>query len=137
MVRLQLVISGYSLPLHGILNGHIHNILRLSQQVGEFESYGGFGAQFVGALSAGAPIAPIAPIDAPGGIDVSQVGYACIINVCIYRRAGSTWSTICVCMHACITYACMYTNRRGDRYSARRSSRWVVVVCLKLNMHVL
>ena len=87
--------------------------------------------KFVGALSAGAPI------DAPGGIDVSQVGYACIINVCIYRRAGSTWSTICVCMHACITYACMYTNRRGDRYSARRSSRWVVVVCLKLKMHVL
>ena len=56
MVRLQLVISGYSLPLHWILNGHIHYILRLSQQVGEFESYGGFGAQFVGALSAGAPI---------------------------------------------------------------------------------
>ena len=49
---LQLVIYGYSLPIHGILNGHIHYILRLSQQVGEFEYYGGFGAQFVGALSA-------------------------------------------------------------------------------------
>ena len=29
-----------------------------------------------------------APIDALGGIDVSQVGYACNMNVCIYRRAG-------------------------------------------------
>ena len=31
------------------------------------------------------------------GIDVSQVEHACIMNVCIYRRAGSAWSTIYVC----------------------------------------
>ena len=37
---------------------------------------------------------------------VSQVEYACIMNVCIYRRAGST---IYVCMHAlCIHVYSMY-----------------------------
>ena len=29
-----------------------------------------------------------------GDMDVSQVEYACIINVCIYRRADSIGSTI-------------------------------------------
>ena len=59
-------------------------------------------------------------IGALGGIDVSQVKYACIENVCIYRRADSTGSTIYVCMHACLyalcMYVCMYAIRRADRY---------------------
>ena len=68
-------------------------------------------------------------IGALGGIDVSQVEYACIMNVCTctYRRAESTGSTIYVGMHACIyvscMYVCMYANRRAiqraDLYSAR------------------
>ena len=119
MVRLQLVISGYSLPLHGILNGHIHNILRLSQQVGEFESYGGFGAQFVGALSAGAPIARRSTrrvalmclkldmhvlsmyvyIDAPGVLGVLYV------YVCMYVLR----------MHACTQIGAAIAIRRADR----------------------
>ena len=61
------------------------------------------------------------------GIDVSQVKYARIENVCIYRRADGTGSTIYVCMNACIyvlcMYVCMYSNRRAiqraDLYSAR------------------
>ena len=63
-------------------------------------SYGGFGAQSIGVL---------------GDMDVSQVEYACTINVCIYRRADSTESTIYVCTHACMyvlcIYACMYAIR--------------------------
>ena len=42
------------------------------------------------------------------GIYVSQVKYACIENVCIYRRADSIESTIYVCMHACMYVLCMY-----------------------------
>ena len=53
-----------------------------------------------------------------GDMDVSQVEYACIINVCIYRRADSTGSTIYVCTHACMyvlcMHACMYAIRRAD-----------------------
>ena len=45
------------------------------------------------------------------GIDVSQVKYARIENVCIYRRVDSTGSTIYVCI--------------------------VEYMCPKLNMHVL
>ena len=45
------------------------------------------------------------PFGALCGIDVSQVKYACIENVCIYRRADSTGSTIYACMHACM-YVC-------------------------------
>ena len=52
-------------------------------------------------------------------IDVSQVKYARIENVCIYRRADNTGSTIYVCMHACMyvlcMYVCLYSNRRADR----------------------
>ena len=42
------------------------------------------------------------------GIDVSGKEYVCIMNVCIYRRAGSTGSTLCVCIYACtcIMYVC-------------------------------
>ena len=39
---------------------------------------------------------------------MSQVGYASIMKVCIYRRAESTGSTIYVCMHACMNVLCMY-----------------------------
>ena len=42
------------------------------------------------------------------GIDVSQVKYARIENVCIYRRADSTGSAIYVCMHAYMYVLCMY-----------------------------
>ena len=63
------------------------------------------------------------------GIDVSQVKYARIENVCIYRRADSTGSAIYVCMHAYMYVLCMYyvcapigapfrapiANRRADR----------------------
>ena len=63
-------------------------------------------------------------------INVSQIKYACIENVCrpIYRRADSNGSTIYVCMHACMYALCMYVCsmyairraiRRADRYSAR------------------
>ena len=52
-------------------------------------------------------------IGALGGIYVSQVEYACIVNVGIhvYRRADSTRGTIYVCMHSsyvCVMYVCMY-----------------------------
>ena len=57
------------------------------------------------------------------GINMSQVKYACIENVCIYRRADSTGSTIYVCMHACMyvlcMYVCMYSNRRAIRRAGR------------------
>ena len=50
-------------------------------------------------------------------IGVSQVKYARIENVCIYRRADNTGSTIYVCMHACMyvlcMYVCLYSNRRA------------------------
>ena len=52
------------------------------------------------------------------GIDVSQVKYARIENVCIYRRADSTGSAIYVCMHAYMYVLCMYvclcSNRRAE-----------------------
>ena len=81
------------------------------------------------------------------GIDMSQVKYACIENVCIYRRADSTGSTIYVCMHACMYVLCMYVcmyvctpigapfggpiaNRRADR-------RAVGIDASQVNMHVL
>ena len=52
-------------------------------------------------------------------VDVSQVKYAHIENVCIYRRADYTGSAIYVCMHAytyvlCM-YVCLYSNRRAIR----------------------
>ena len=54
-----------------------------------------------------------------GDMDVSQVEYACIINVCIYRRADSTGSTIYVLhMHVCM-YACMYAIRHDIRRADR------------------
>ena len=58
-----------------------------------------FGAIF------GAPIA-IRRADRRAGwfIDVSQVEYACIMNVCIYPRAESTGSTIIICIYACMYY---------------------------------
>ena len=67
------------------------------------------------------------PFGALCGIDMSQVKYACIDNVCIYRRADSTGSTIYVCMHACMyvlcmyvcMYVCMYSNRRAIRRADR------------------
>ena len=62
-----------------------------------------------------------ADIGALCGIDMSQVKYACIDNVCIYRRADSTGSTIYVCMYyvLCIMYVCMYSNRRAIRRADR------------------
>ena len=52
------------------------------------------------------------------GIDVPQVKYARIENVCIYRRADSTGSAIYVCMHAYMYVLCMYvclcSNRRAE-----------------------
>ena len=74
--------------------------------------------------SQGAPDRYIgALIGALCGVDVSQVKYACIENVCIYRRAGSTGSAIYVCMHAytyvlCM-YVCLYSNRRAIPRSDR------------------
>ena len=59
-----------------------------------------------------------------GDMDVSQVEYACIINVCIYRCTDSTGSTIYVCTHACMYVLCMYAciyERHSARHSARRS----------------
>ena len=53
------------------------------------------------------------------GIYVSLVKYACIENVCIYRRADSTGSTIYVCMHACMYVLCMYVLQSA-RHSASR-----------------
>ena len=63
------------------------------------------------------------PIGALCAVDVSQVKYARIENVCIYRRADSTGSAIYVCMHAytyvlCM-YACLYSNRRAIPRSDR------------------
>ena len=62
------------------------------------------------------------------GIDMSQVKYACIDNVCIYRRADSTGSTIYVCMHVCmyvlcIMYVCMYVCMYSNRRAIRRADR--------------
>ena len=56
-------------------------------------------------------------------VDVSQVKYAHIENVCIYRRADYTGSAIYVCMHAytyvlCM-YVCLYSNRRAIRLADR------------------
>ena len=56
-------------------------------------------------------------------VDVSQVKYARIENVYIYRRADSTGSAIYVCMHAytyvlCM-YVCLYSNRRAISRSDR------------------
>ena len=54
-------------------------------------------------------------------IYVSQVKYARIENVCIYRRADSTRSIIYVCMHACMCVLCMYVCLYSNRQMARRS----------------
>ena len=68
-----------------------------------------------------------------------QVEYACIMNVCIYRRAGSTVSTIYVYMHALFSeiLGAPIAIRRAVRYSACRLARWVALMCLKLNVYVL
>ena len=56
-------------------------------------------------------------------VDVSQVKYAHIENVCIYRRADYTRSAIYVCMHAYTyvlrIYVCLYSNRRAIRLADR------------------
>ena len=66
-------------------------------------------------------------IGALGGIYVSQVEYACIINVGIhvYRRADSTrYMYVCMhhmyvlCMYVCM-YVCMCSNRRAIRRADR------------------
>ena len=57
------------------------------------------------------------------GIDVSQVKYARIENVCIYRRADSTGSAIYVCMHACMYVLCMYVCLYSNRRAIPRSDR--------------
>ena len=50
-----------------------------------------------------------APIGALGGIDVSQVECVCIMNVCIYLRAGVLGVLyMYVCMHVGMYYVCMY-----------------------------
>ena len=56
-------------------------------------------------------------------IDVSQVKYARIENVCLYRRADSTGSTIYVCMHACMYVLCMYVCLYSNRRTIRRTDR--------------
>ena len=49
------------------------------------------------------------PICALGGMDVSQVECVCIMNVCIYRRAGVLGVLyMYVCMHVGMYYVCMY-----------------------------
>ena len=64
------------------------------------------------------------------GIDVSQVKYARIENVCIYRRADSTGSAIYVCMHAYIIGASIYTYilntcifNLGHSYTTQRADQ--------------
>ena len=56
-------------------------------------------------------------------VDVSQVKYAHIENVCVYRRADYTGSAIYVCMHAytyvLYIYVCLYSNRRAIRLADR------------------
>ena len=66
-------------------------------------------------------------IGALGDMDVSQVEYACIINVCIYRRADSTGSTIYVCMHSCMYVLCMYVCMYFDRPAEWRGDRRAVL----------
>ena len=62
-------------------------------------------------------------IGALGDMDVSQVEYACIMKVCIYRRAKSTGSAIYVCMHACMHALCMYVCVAGAKENVRRQHR--------------
>ena len=51
--------------------------------------------------------------DTPGGIDVSQMSYACFMIVCMYRRAGSIGSTIYVQrMTLLILYYILYIPKR-------------------------
>ena len=57
------------------------------------------------------------------GVDVSQVKYARIENVCIYRRADRTKSTIYICMHACMYVLCMYVCLCSNRRAIRRADR--------------
>ena len=57
------------------------------------------------------------------GIDVSQVKYAHIENVYIYRRADRTVSAIYVCMHACMYVLCMYVSLYSNRRAIRRADR--------------
>ena len=68
-----------------------------------------------------------APIGALIGVlcavDVSQVTYALIENVCIYRRADYTGSTIYVRMHACMYVLCMYASLYSNRRAIRRADR--------------
>ena len=68
--------------------------------------------------------------DMLGGIDVSQVGCAYIMKVCMHRRAGST---IYVCMHAYIHVLCMYVCIYAIWCAIRRADRWYICVS---NMHV-
>ena len=56
-------------------------------------------------------------------VDVSQVKYARIENVCIYRRADSTGSAIYVCMHAYMYVLCMYVCLYSNRRAIPRSDR--------------
>ena len=54
-------------------------------------------------------------------VDVSQVKYARIENVCIYRRADYTGSTIYVLMHACMYVLCMYASLYSNRRAILRA----------------
>ena len=56
-------------------------------------------------------------------VDVSQVKYTRIENVCIYRRADSTGSAIYVCMHAYTYVLCMYVCLYSNRRAISRSNR--------------
>ena len=56
-------------------------------------------------------------------VDVSQVKYTRIENVCIYRRADSTGSAIYVCMHAYTYVLCMYVCLYSNRRDISRSNR--------------
>ena len=98
-------------------------------------SYGGFGAQSIGA--------PYRRADRC--VDRRVEWYRClkldmhIIWKYAYIDEPGVLGVqyIYVCMHVCMYYVCMYAIRRADRYSARWSACWVIWMCLKLNMHVL
>ena len=68
--------------------------------------------------------APIgALIGALCAVNVSQVKYARIENVCIYRRADSTGSAIYVCMHVYMYVLCIYVCLCSNRRAIRRADR--------------
>ena len=67
------------------------------------------------------------------GIDVTQMGYACIMIVCMYRHAGSTGSTIHVCIHACMHVLCMHVCYAIRRHSLLGTPIGELPAC----MHVL